>query len=149
MRQYMARLQVLARRQAAKRCQKKIRWVKTCFHRDANAQQLGCHARYSSCCEYWEWHRSASRGRLWFIAAALSGSIPQNYRSRWGLTPGDDSSKEFAYRMFLARVLRSPSDCSGSGGAAARPGSKFKLRFSVCAKSRFLPEARRKVPKET
>jgi hypothetical protein len=48
--------------------------------------------------------------------------------------------------MFLARVLRSPSDCSargGGGGAAARPGAKFKLRFSVCAKSRFLPGAQK------
>ena len=69
------------------------------------------------------------------------------------MTPADDLSKDFAYRMFVARVLRSPSDCSarggGGGGAAARPGAKFKLRFSVYAKSRFVPEARRKVPKET
>jgi hypothetical protein len=55
--------------------------------------------------------------------------------------------------MFVARVLRSPSDCSarggGGGGAAARPRAKFKLRFSVCAKSRFFPRRAEKVPKIT
>ena len=85
------------------------------------------------------------------MAAALSESAPKNCRSRRGLTPADDPSKDFAYRMFVARVLRSPSDCSarggGGGGAAARPRAKFKTQVQCVCEESILPEARRKSAK--
>ena len=81
------------------------------------------------------------------MAAALSESAPKNYRSRWGLTPADDPSKDFAYRMFVARVLRSPSDCSARGGGGGPPARKIQTQVQCVCEESILPEARRKSAK--